>query len=1148
MHKRNFLLNRENMFESEASLDCNKLLEDTHVVFFKFQVNSNEGLVEVSSGVNDLLGYTAEELCASGFDESTLLHPHDRTRFRKRLFEAKKQTHTSEVYRLAKKGGGYRSCMVETLSKVEEQNSVFILGIAYPYEVQDEADESTGSVEEILFECSRILNKPHGGPSRMSQTLQVIVDGLGAREGYLYLMDAKHVNQANLILHQAAHGAEKNKLPSEFNIQEAGELKHRLLAKEAVSEMDISSVPPKSGDMAKSILFPVCDESGHLGFLGLEFEDSNIKLGGSIEYVGMTVADLMGMHIHRREIKQQLESSRKRYKALFDQSVESIFLLKDHQIVDVNQQALDLFGFEDKSELIGKTPLDISPSEQRDGRSSKEFIQKRFEEVKADGLVGFNWHHQKKDGTLLDCRVNLSEVHVGDTKLIQATVMDISDRIRREQRMKLLERCVNQFAEMLFVTDNDVQNENGPHIIYANQTAAQVYEMPQEQMRGKTFADLNFTPRYHEYLDDLKELMQQGEPFVYEVESIAQSGKKRIIEINAYPVFDDQKEIEYWIQISKDVTETKQIQDELEKERQSLKQAQELAHMGNFSWDVSNDEVEWSDELYHMMHIKSQEHDPDYEYFFNWVHPEDKEWLREKFEQDLIHKREMNYRYRVINNDGQLRQFNAIMDAEYNDRGEPKKVIGTIQDITEIEETREELNRLTQIANKIMNGVYITDSDEQIIWANQGFQNLCGYSMAELQGRKPVDRLLHDQTSRDTLQHLRSEREAGNYASNQIFMNTKGGEGKWVQLEISPIMNADGSYEGAMNIISDIDDLKQTEEDLRYHKRMFEQLFENSPVGLALIDRDQQVQKVNDSFTRIFGFSAGEIQGQNIDEVLVPDELLIGGEGLTLRTLKGDSFEQESVRIDKQGNEVPVLVAGSPVIIDGQVEAIYGMYVDISARVEAENNVRKSLAEKSVLLQEVHHRVKNNMAIIKSMFELQADEIDDPKAKEALHISSLRIHTMAKVHELLYRSSDLMNISLENYLTELLISATEMYGIWSKGIQIHLNLDDCPININQAIPLGLLMNELVSNACEHAFTGKGDIWVTSSITDQHIRLQVRDNGVGLDQQIVERFNEGEEIESVGLGIVQALAQQLHADSEFKSEPEKGTEIVLNVPR
>jgi len=206
-------------------------------------------------------------------------------------------------------------------------------------------------------------------------------------------------------------------------------------------------------------------------------------------------------------------------------------------------------------------------------------------------------------------------------------------------------------------------------------------------------------------------------------------------------------------------------------------------------------------------------------------------------------------------------------------------------------------------------------------------------------------------------------------------------------------------------------------------------------------------------------------------------------------------------------------------------------YQDITDSRQAEVQIKSSLKEKEVLLKEIHHRVKNNLQIISSLLNLQSAEIEDPKASQKFRESQDRVKAMALIHERLYQSSDLAKIDFAGYVRSLTGHLVRSYK--AGAIRLNVEVESVPMNLDVAIPCGLMINELVSNAFKYAFPDRrdGEIRVVfSEDRDRMLRLAVSDNGIGFPED-----RNPEESDSLGLKLVRTLTEQLGGTVRYRSQ-------------
>ena len=226
-----------------------------------------------------------------------------------------------------------------------------------------------------------------------------------------------------------------------------------------------------------------------------------------------------------------------------------------------------------------------------------------------------------------------------------------------------------------------------------------------------------------------------------------------------------------------------------------------------------------------------------------------------------------------------------------------------------------------------------------------------------------------------------------------------------------------------------------------------------------------------------------------------------------------------------------------PLKQDGMVTRALILSTDITERKKAEEQIKASLAEKDVLLKEVHHRVKNNLQVIYSLLNLQAGHIQDPSALRAFRESQDRVRSMALIHEKLYQSSDLARIDFGDYVQKLIAHLHRSCQTGAGSVAIEVDVGNIPLGIDTAIPCGLLINELVSNSLKHAFPhqaqreGEADqarqVRVALGAEGGQLVLVVRDNGVGFPPDVDFRA-----ADSLGLQLVVALVRQLGGEIEL----------------
>jgi two-component sensor histidine kinase len=205
--------------------------------------------------------------------------------------------------------------------------------------------------------------------------------------------------------------------------------------------------------------------------------------------------------------------------------------------------------------------------------------------------------------------------------------------------------------------------------------------------------------------------------------------------------------------------------------------------------------------------------------------------------------------------------------------------------------------------------------------------------------------------------------------------------------------------------------------------------------------------------------------------------------------------------------------------------------------------IRKQSAELEVLNKEIHHRVKNNLQVISSMLDLQSQSLQDEKASAIIREGIQRVQSMAFIHQNLYQGNAVNSVNMQEYIRMLSNHLFQTYNIRTDKIQLHTYIEDLGLHTDTAIPLGMILNELISNSLKYAFKGreKGDIWITMKKSEQELFLAVKDNGTGLPPG----FNP-ETITSFGYEIIRAFAQKMKARMNISGD--QGTEVQLIISK
>jgi PAS domain S-box-containing protein len=355
------------------------------------------------------------------------------------------------------------------------------------------------------------------------------------------------------------------------------------------------------------------------------------------------------------------------------------------------------------------------------------------------------------------------------------------------------------------------------------------------------------------------------------------------------------------------------------------------------------------------------------------------------------------------------------------------------------------------------------------------------------------------------------------------------GTGRWLLSRGQPVRGAGGRVERYLGVVMDITERKRSEEALRESDERFQTAFRHAPIGMALVAPDGRWLKVNPAAGRLLGYSERELQAVTFQELTHPDDLQADLD-LVSRVLAGEleSYQMEKRYFHRSGAVVWALLSVSLVRDErGQPRHFISQIQDITERKRVEASLRSSLEEKVSLLKEVHHRVKNNLQIVNSLLSLQSRRLQNREAVEALQDTRNRVSSMALLHEALYRSENLARINFPAYVEQVCNTLLRSFGPAAARIQVERRIARIGLPLDQSMPCGLIITELVSNALKHAFpdgrAGRVVVELDSG-ADHRLVLRVSDDGAGLPPDFkIERAA------SLGMRLVTDLASQLDGE-------------------
>lgn len=324
----------------------------------------------------------------------------------------------------------------------------------------------------------------------------------------------------------------------------------------------------------------------------------------------------------------------------------------------------------------------------------------------------------------------------------------------------------------------------------------------------------------------------------------------------------------------------------------------------------------------------------------------------------------------------------------------------------------------------------------------------------------------------------------------------------------------------------DVTKQRKAEKSLKAQSEEYKAIFENTGTLSLIFEKDTTISMVNTEFEKFSGYNDKELQSRKKWLEFVASDDLERMEGYhRMQRINPRAIPKNYEVTLKNREGIYKDFFATSELIPGTEKGIIS-FMDITGRKNAENKIKKSLKEKEVLLREIHHRVKNNMQIISTLLTLQSAQVNDQKLIQLYRESQDRIQAMALIHEKLYQSKDISQINLRDYVESMVSDLIYSYERESRIIEADLDVEDILMNIDTAVPCGLIINELVSNSLKYAFPGdNGTVKIyLRRLNDNKYCLKVSDDGIGLPENFdTEKI---EKIDTLGLQIVNNLVNQI----------------------
>jgi PAS domain S-box-containing protein len=763
-----------------------------------------------------------------------------------------------------------------------------------------------------------------------------------------------------------------------------------------------------------------------------------------------------------------------------------------------------------------------------------------------------------------------------ERNLINAISERLVQIIEQKQGRKALESSEDRLRMIFeYAPDAYYLNDLKGNFVDGNKAAEELTGYKREELIGKNFFKLKLLPP--EYIPKAAAILAKnamGKPAGPDEFCLARPDGRRVsVEIRTFPVkIEGQTRV---LGIARDITERK-------KSEELYRELVEKAGIAIVVDDREGNVIYANKKAaeiygYSLEEMKRQS-------IQSLVHPDDRKKVNRHHRDRILGKdAPSSYEFRAVRKDGSDR-FLEIVSVPNIIEG---KIVGSriyIKDVTERRRTAEALRKSEERFRRLFNRVFdsiIIIQKEKIVDVNEAACKYLGYSREELLKLYVEDIHPKEEMEKITEAICRARKSGTDFMGETALLSR---EGRVIPVEAGGVTFELEGKTYVMGSFRDITERKKAEEAVMKRKHQLElvhRIQNDIPMNM---DIETILKAAAESIARSFGYNkvSVNILDQNKNEL----QYIIGyhksgtptprghrqkiGEGLIGKAaelrktiIANDVTKHPSYVVYYQSNtqselSIPLLIEDHLVgILDIQdlkknvfteedvsvLQSVANYLAYVINEKQAEEQLMASLKDKEILLREIHHRVKNNLQVICSLLSLQSHNIKGKKNIEMFRASQDRVKSMSLIHEKLYQSQDLARINSREYIQALVNGLYRSYCASPGLLDLKLDVEDISLSVDNAIPCGLILNELVSNSLKHAFPDgrKGRIRVIlRSLNQNDIELVVSDNGVGLPENL-----DIQKTKSLGLHLVTILAEdQLHG--EIKLNRNRGTEFRIKL--
>ncbi len=875
----------------------------------------------------------------------------------------------------------------------------------------------------------------------------------------------------------------------------------------------------KDGDKKKKIQYRIQTKNGKIKWLSEVFKILSDKKGEPLQVVGHATDITL-----EKESKNRLKDSEKHYRDLVDSSMVGIFRSNlQGEILFANPAMAKMFHYDSVEELKADNILKLYKNSEE-----RKFT---LEKLKKEGsITNYEANAVGKNGAMINVLVSINL----DEEIISGMFMDITELKLTEEKLAKSEsryRTIFENSGTLLLTFGD----DGTISMF-NSEWERLSGYSRQEVEGRKWMEFV----HPDYLDDMIEYHRQRKknpdqaPNNYETVFISKNKEPLTMYVTVTALPGTGK----WLVAAIDITEMKKTEKALRESEEKYKAMMDYASDAIILADLDGNFTEcnkraeelfgYSQDQLLKLNIKD-------------IHPLE-EFERVKNAFNKITTQDIGvFDTLILTSDN--KEVPVDIKGSLIEYGDKKVLKGIFRDITErkrVEKAlRESEERYKTLFESDPNYTILVTPDGELLDVNKAAEQITGISKDELVGKHffeleifPEDDLkLHGEMFAHTLKH-------GNVAPYRARVIDKNGRIRWVLNQSTAIMK-DNKLNYVLVIGRDITEREKSEEARRESEEQLRFITDNMTDVIGQVDAEGIITYFSPSLKQLIGYEPQEILGKSSSDLIHPEDQDKIAKVIQEAIITGKPLNTDYRAKKSDGSYIWLEASGKAVYdAEGNFKSVVFVARDIADRKKADMALKESLGEKEVLLREIHHRVKNNMQIISSLLNLQIQFEDQNKTVGVLKESQGRVKSMAMVHEKLYQSDSFSKINFKDYVTNMVSDIFYSYGISKGSILWENDIEDINLNIDTAIPLGLIINELVTNSVKYAFPqSEGTVKIRLKSLPEQIELIVADDGVGIPEDL-----DLDKTATLGLQLVNSLVNQI--DGKIELDRSNGTEFKI----